>query len=269
MHLYYLATIAPSLAALSGIGIVALWNGYVQKGWTAFLLPAALLLTAAWQLHVEASALGWKLNQIPSALSVLNDLTKGFGAWQMWLHAAMIAGTFISAAGLFALLFRERRIRAGRVLATGALGIGIVALLVMPIAWALSAVLVPGHGTLPSADLARLTHAGGKAPHALRSGLGGHADNSKLINFLKANQQGARYLLATSSAPFAASIIIRTGEAVMATGGFHGLDPILTPGEVRRNGSRQPNPLRDVRGFIEDQQDARRGNSRPSYCRLD
>ena len=229
MHLYYLATIAPSLAALSGIGIVALWNRYVQKGWTAFLLPAALLLTAAWQLHVQASALGWKLNQIPSALSVLNDLTKGFGAWQMWLHAAMIAGTLISAAGLFALLFRERGIRAGRVPATVAFGIGIVALLVIPVAWALSAVLVRGHGTLPSADLARLTHTGGKAPHALRSGLGGHADNSKLINFLKANQHGARYLLVTSSAPFAASIIIRTGEAVMATGGFHGLDPILTP----------------------------------------
>lgn len=234
IHLYYLATIAPSLAALAGIGTVALWNGYVQKGWTAFLLPAALLLTAAWQLHVEASALGWKFNQIPSALSVLNDLTKGFGAWQMWLHAVMIAGTLISAGGLFALFFHERRIGAGRVLAASALGVGIFSLLLVPMAWALSVVLVPGHGTLPSADLARLTPAAGNTAQTFRKRLGGHTDNSKLINFLKANQQGERYLLATSSAPFAAPIIIRTGEAVMATGGFHGLDPILTPERFAR-----------------------------------
>ena len=152
MHLYYLATIAPSLAALAGIGIVALWNGYVQKRRIALLLPVALLLTAAWQLHIQASALGWKINQIPGAMSALNDLTKGSGAWQTWPHAAMIAGTLISAACLFALCFRERRTGAGLVLATGALGIGIVALLAIPTVWALSAVLVPGHGTLPSAD---------------------------------------------------------------------------------------------------------------------
>jgi len=234
MHLYYLATIAPSLAALAGIGIVALWNGYFQKSWTALLLPAALLLTMAWQSHIQASALGWKLNQIPSATSVLDDLTKGLGAWQTWLHAALIAGTFIAAGCLFALLLGRHRIGAGRVLAAGALGIGIVALLVTPVAWALSAVLVPGHGTLPSADLARLNPAGGNAAQTFRKGLGGHTDNSKLINFLKANQQGARYLLATSSAPFAAPIIIRTGEAVMARGGFHGLDPILTSEKFAR-----------------------------------
>ena len=69
----------------------------------------------------------------------------------------MIAGIFISAAGLFALLFRQRRVGTGRFLLVGSLGIGIVAPLLVPIAWALSVVLLPGHGTLPSADLARLT----------------------------------------------------------------------------------------------------------------
>ena len=229
MHLYYLATMAPSLAALTGIGVIALWNKYFQKCWAALLLPVALLLTAAWQLHVQASALGWKLSEMPSAMSVLNDLTKGPGAWQTWLHAALLAGTFISAAGLFALFFRGRRVGAGRVLATAALGIGILGLSIIPVAWALSAVLVPVHGTLPSADLARLIHCGGNETHTFRSGSVRNTDNSKLINFLKDNHHGERYLLATSSAPLAASIIIRTGEAVMATGGFHGLDPILNP----------------------------------------
>ena len=52
---------------------------------------------------------------------------------------------------------------------------------------------------------------------------------SRLVGFLQANHQGERYLLATSNTRLAAPIIINTGKAVMARGGFHGLDPILTP----------------------------------------
>src|SRR5208337_1041654 len=59
-------------------------------------------------------------------------------------------------------------------------------------------------------------------------------DYSKLIGFLKNNHHSQRFLLATSSAQFAAPIIIRTGEPVMARGGFHGLDPILTPEKFAR-----------------------------------
>ena len=51
----------------------------------------------------------------------------------------------------------------------------------------------------------------------------------KLIGFLQANRQGERYLLGTSNTLLAAPIIIETGEAVLARGGFHGLDPVLTP----------------------------------------
>jgi len=54
-------------------------------------------------------------------------------------------------------------------------------------------------------------------------------DVSRLIAFLTANRHGERYLLATSTTALAAPIIIQTGEPVMARGGFHGLDPILTP----------------------------------------
>jgi len=55
-----------------------------------------------------------------------------------------------------------------------------------------------------------------------------------LIGFLTANRQGERYLLSTSTTMLAAPIIVRTGEAVMARGGFHGLDPILTPQALAR-----------------------------------
>src|SRR6185295_8746637 len=52
---------------------------------------------------------------------------------------------------------------------------------------------------------------------------------SGLVAFLEANHAGERYLLATTTTRLAAPIIIDSGHAVMAMGGFHGLDPILTP----------------------------------------
>ena len=43
-----------------------------------------------------------------------------------------------------------------------------------------------------------------------------------------------RFLLATPSAQLASPLIIATGRPVMAMGGFHGLDPILTPEGLAR-----------------------------------
>ena len=212
MHLYYLATIAPSLAALAGIGVIGLWDRYVQKGWFGTLLPVSLVLTAIWQFHIESSALGWKLSSITASVSGFPDICKGFCDWQTLLHAALILGISISVAGLFALLFRQHRIGIGRFLAIGSLGSGIVALLLVPIAWALSVVLLPGHGTLPSADLARLTRSTLNVHKSLRNKLREGTDYAKLIGFLKNNHHSERFLLATSSARFAAPIIIRTGE---------------------------------------------------------
>ncbi|MBA4395729.1 MAG: hypothetical protein C0407_19420, partial [Desulfobacca sp.] len=48
------------------------------------------------------------------------------------------------------------------------------------------------------------------------------------------NRQGEQYLLVTSTTGLAAPIIIQSGEAVMARGGFHGLDPIITPEKLTR-----------------------------------
>src|SRR5262245_42568501 len=98
-------------------------------------------------------------------------------------------------------------------------------LLAVPFASALSSVVVPGVPILPSADLYRLTATESRA--RVRS-----QDDmlvQKLTAFLKSHQQGEQYLIATSSARLAAPIIVETGDAVMARGGFHGLDPILTP----------------------------------------
>jgi 4-amino-4-deoxy-L-arabinose transferase-like glycosyltransferase len=53
-------------------------------------------------------------------------------------------------------------------------------------------------------------------------------DNAKLIAYLQANQNGYTYLLATSNSNNAAPIIIKTGQPVMALGGFQGNDNTVT-----------------------------------------
>jgi 4-amino-4-deoxy-L-arabinose transferase-like glycosyltransferase len=214
-HFYYLATMAPPLAALAAVGLVGLCERYLGGGWRALLLPACLLLTAAWQLYIDASAMGWRL--------VEHHL----------LHLALVAGTLLSAGALLVIFAsRPRGALRGmdpstRAFTGGAVTIGLAALLVAPSAWALSSVLVAGPGALPSADLARLLPVAGEAPQRIRAAES--YDPSWLVAFLEANRAGERYLLATTTTRLAAPIIINSGHAVMAMGGFHGLDPILTP----------------------------------------
>jgi 4-amino-4-deoxy-L-arabinose transferase-like glycosyltransferase len=104
--------------------------------------------------------------------------------------------------------------------------------LVVPSAWALSSVLVPGAGSIPAADLGRLVPVAGDTLQRTRSVE--PYDPSGLVAFLEANHAGERYLLATTTTRLAAPIIIASGQPVMAMGGFHGLDPILTPDKLAR-----------------------------------
>ena len=216
-HFYYLATMAPPLAALAAIGLVGVCELFVRGGWRALFLPACLALTAAWQLYIDASAMGWRLGE-PHAL-----------------HLALVAGTLASVSALV-LIGVLQGVGAGemrpatRAAAAGAVTIGLAAVLVVPSAWASSSVLVPGAGAIPSADLARVVPIAGLVPERARSAE--PYDPSGLVAFLEANRRGERFLLATTTTRLAAPIIIGSGHAVMAMGGFHGLDPILTPDKL-------------------------------------
>jgi len=87
-------------------------------------------------------------------------------------------------------------------------------------------------GSIPSADLARIVPIAGEPP--ARPRMTEPYDPSGLVAFLEANHAGERYLLATTTTRLAAPIIIGSGHSVMAMGGFHGLDPILTPDKLAR-----------------------------------
>jgi 4-amino-4-deoxy-L-arabinose transferase-like glycosyltransferase len=57
--------------------------------------------------------------------------------------------------------------------------------------------------------------------------------SSQLISYLEKNRDGATWLLAVPSAQSASSIILQTGQAVIAMGGFTGSDPAMTVAKLQ------------------------------------
>lgn len=186
-HIYYLATLAPPLAALAGIGAVELW----RRGAPALALGVAA--TALWQAWLTGGTLGWTATWI------------GFPA------VALLAAA--------AAAWRDRRLTAL---------IGVVALLVLPTAWALSPIFAAGNLTLPSASLPRwLGMDDGRGPILSRQ----HrtlSDDPKLLAFLQAQRGTAHFLAATPNALLASPLIIHSGEPLIAFGGYLGSDPIMS-----------------------------------------
>lgn len=186
-HLYYLATLAPPLAALAAIGGIELW----RRG--SRYLAMGLALTALWQAYLVGMTMGWGATWI------------GFPA------VGLLAGA--------AVLWRDKRPPAL---------IGGVALLVLPVAWAASAIFSPGNLILPSASLPRwLGLDDGRGP-VLSRNFRPLTDDPKLRAFLQEHRGRARFLIATPNALLAAPLIVRTGEPAMAFGGYLGNDPVMS-----------------------------------------
>jgi hypothetical protein len=211
------ARTAPA-AVLVVAAALRLWrldqNGFDNEYYAAaVVLLGALLVTAMWQAYVHSAGLP----------AIADD-------WQRRLPIWALLAVVIAAGALLARLFRG----GGGAVANVAFGIALVALLVLPTAWALSSVLVRGVAVIPSADIGRLRARAPGAEGRARWREAEAADRRALISFLQANHHGERFLLATASAQLASPLIIATGRPVMAMGGFHGLDPILTPEGLAR-----------------------------------
>jgi 4-amino-4-deoxy-L-arabinose transferase-like glycosyltransferase len=207
-HTYYLAVLAPAAAALAGVGWAALWTRY-RQGSLHLGLPAALLATAAWQFYIEKGGAPWH-----------DD-------WRGWLLVASTGALVLTAMALLAI--RPHR---GKRWPAPLAALGLLAMLAMPAAWALSTVLVRPNVATPSANIDAFTSMPGAPDDA--TGAAARASTAKLIQFLEAQRGTEQFLLAVPNALQAAPIIVRTGEPVMAMGGYLGRDPILTTRELER-----------------------------------
>ena len=230
MHRYYLAMLAPPVAALTGIGLVALWRDYRRPGWRGWLLPAALLGTVA--LHVK----------------ILAD----YPDWSARLAPPLVVLGIVSALGLILARSQPQALwrLPGRVLPALAAA-GLIAVLTAPATWAGITTWDSGIGMLPAggppasfgwfgppgAGFLESETANGRELEAQmqklleRGGPAGEAD-PKLIAFLESRRDGERFLFATSSAMTASPYILATGEPVAALGGFAGADQILSDDQL-------------------------------------
>jgi 4-amino-4-deoxy-L-arabinose transferase-like glycosyltransferase len=226
MHPYYTTALAPAIAALSGIGAVTL------RSW---VLPAGVAVTGLWAF-------------------VLLRRTPSWNPWLAWVVAVL---TVVAVAGLLAARFRSWR----RVVTVAAM-VGLVAGLAGPGAYAVSAAAGRTNGTNPLAGPSSGfggpgrggppggRRFGGAPPAGFRPPVGGGFPgggpgrggfpggpgaevSAQLISYLEQHRDGATWLLAVGSAQSASSIILRTGQPVIAMGGFTGSDPAMTVAKLQ------------------------------------
>jgi 4-amino-4-deoxy-L-arabinose transferase-like glycosyltransferase len=210
-HTYYVAVLGPPLAALAGVGAVLLWRQW-RDGARRWALPATLVVTAAWQAYIQQGAVGWH----PEG----------------WMGAMLLVVLVLLTLAAAATGLLPRRLAPGRLAAGLALS-GLLGTLLLPGAWALSTVLARPNVAAPAADITRLTDPVAQAEVA-EAPAPARSRSRRLLEFLRAHRQSERYLLAVPNAQQAAPFIVRTGEPIMAMGGYLGRDPILTPKRLER-----------------------------------
>ena len=200
-HPYYLTMLAPPIAALSGIGIISMWELYKEGGWKSWILEAALIVDGLVQLLI--------LSYFYSTSSITKILMIGISIL-----------CFVSSIILVILKLKKNE---NEKLKRNLLITAVVGLLITPTVWAGVTMFYPVNGTMPSAGLEIISSKSDGASMGMDSG-----DNTKLIKFLETNNTNEKYILAVSTSSSASDIIIKTGKSVMSLGGFLGSDKILT-----------------------------------------
>jgi 4-amino-4-deoxy-L-arabinose transferase-like glycosyltransferase len=207
-HPYYLTVMAPAVAALFGIGVVIMWRDYRKPGWRGWLLPVALVATAAEQIYILSNYPTWGQWLIPT-IAVLCALGT----------IALIAFRLIKPASYS--IIRKRVL-------LSLFSLAIAGLMIAPAVWAGIPVVQNVSSQLPEAGP---TQQGGFGNFG-RSGENGNT-NTSLIQYLEAHQGNTTFLVATASSNSADSIILATNKPVMALGGFSGSDAILTVSQLQ------------------------------------
>jgi 4-amino-4-deoxy-L-arabinose transferase-like glycosyltransferase len=192
IHPYYCLSIAPPVAAMFAIGVHELWQHrekWLYRGGLAVLVGG----TGIWSWWV----LGRNVHWLPGL------------RWTI-LGLAVVAAIA---------LLGPQKAGTRRAVALGALGVGLLAALAGPAAYAIATIGQPHQGGGPSVGPAEAT-----GQHNF--GFGQMSDNADLNAMLKAtNTEWSAAIQRSSSA---AGLELSTDTAVMAIGGFAGSDPAPT-----------------------------------------
>lgn len=200
-HPYYLSMMAPPIAALSGIGLTAMWNLYKEGGWKSWILPVALA--------AEGAVQSLMLSYFSSISGILRTI----------MLASLILSFACSAVLAVVNFIKNKNERLKMILVS----IAFIGILVVPSVGSFVALNHTISGTIPAAGLELFSNGQAKG-----KGMNSSSSNSKLIKFLKDNITTEKYSLVVSSSQSAQDLIINGGQSVMALGGFSGSDNILS-----------------------------------------
>lgn len=192
-HRYYLIMLAPPVAALTGITLVAL-SRWIKKQPKAGWLMAGILAAGTLYLQSTVTA-AYPESPILTDIAVCLLLVAAISAWR-----------------------RRSRL---------ALTLGLIALLVAPAFWSWQAASTRrANVALPTAN--RTSTA---LPAAAPDNADLNDFQQKVLDYTLANTSPDAYLLATDNARNAAPFILHSDRKVLALGGFSGSDPIYTAEE--------------------------------------
>lgn len=216
---------------LFGSGLIPMllyfsFGGFFHRHYLEMLAPAIAILTSAGmalgskQARLRQQGVqSWLMTLLIGIVTQIVIL-HSWGFWNGWLLPFIII-----AGSCLILLFVILQLKHAPVWTLdGTMLAGLLALLVAPAFWSTTPLMAAG-ALMPFAGPELLTQPN-RTVDLPR--------NSSLINYLRTNRNGAKFLVATPYANRAAPFILVTGEPVMALGGYSGFDPILTPRELAR-----------------------------------
>ncbi|WP_297424793.1 glycosyltransferase family 39 protein [Clostridium sp.] len=213
-HTYYLTTMAPSIAALTGIGLSTMWKLYNEENSKKWFLPAAFIVNGLVEILILSpnykTSNGYRITLITTGILCI---------------AASIALI------INAIMKRKNSIQTERTLSRKLniifTIIAFIGILTAPVVWSSTTLFYPMNGSSPAAGLEL---ASGRQNRNFND-----SSNTKLIQFLEKNKQNEKYLAAVPSAmTYASDLILKTGEPVMTIGGFSGSDQIISLEEFRQ-----------------------------------
>lgn len=210
-HTYYLTMLAPPIAALTGIGLTAMWEFYKEGTWKSWFLPASLLVNGAVQMLMLYYFIDYSYI-VKILMALLAVLCFGSSILLSILNLTKNRKTAENSNESKTMKLKKSLV-----------SLAMVGLLLTPFAGS-AAAMFHSVGSLPAAGLELLS--------GTQSGMNnmnsGSAD-SGLVSFLLANKtEKQKYLLVVSNSNSGANIIIQTGEAVMSLGGFLGNNSAIT-----------------------------------------
>ena len=207
-HTYYLTTMAPSVAALTGIGLAAMWKLYNEERWERWILPLAFIINGFIEIFIVYYNYNYnKSNGYKITLIITGILCIG-------ASIALVINNMIRRNG-----YKEKK--SARKLNIVLASIAFIGILTVPTVWSFAAIFYPMNASSPATGL--------DLAFNIQSKNFNNNKNLKLIQFLIKHRGNEKYLAVVPSAmTYASDLILKTGEPVMSLGGFAGSDKIIT-----------------------------------------